>query len=44
MEYNTKRESFPDILFAGVLGFTAAAFLVVITSPEQREAPKVSFK
>ena len=44
MEFNTKRESFPDILFAGMLGFTQAGFLEAITAPEQREPPKISYK
>src|SRR5262245_20795275 len=43
MEYNTKRESFPDVLFAGVLGFGAAELLQATESAEERKAPKVSF-
>src|SRR5438477_1813485 len=43
MEYNTKRESFPDNIFAGMFGFTAAELLQSIESPEERKAPKVSF-
>ena len=43
MEYNTKRESFPDNLFAGMFGFTAAELLQSTDSPEERKAPKVSF-
>ena len=44
MEYNTKRESFPDTLFAGMFGFTAATLLEATESAEERKAPKVSFK
>jgi LemA protein len=43
MEYNTKRESFPDNIFAGMFGFTAAELLQSTDSPEERKAPKVSF-
>jgi len=43
MEYNTKRESFPDIIFAGMLGFTAAELLQATESVEERKAPKVQF-
>ena len=43
MEYNTKRESFPDIIFAGMLGFTAAELLQATESAEERKAPKVQF-
>src|SRR5712672_1494325 len=43
MEYNTKRESFPDSIFAGAFGFTAAELLQSTESPEERKAPKVSF-
>jgi LemA protein len=43
MEYNTKRESFPDVLFAGALGFGAAELLQSTESAEERKAPKVSF-
>jgi LemA protein len=44
MEYNTKRESFPDNVFAGMFGFATAALLEAIEAPEERKAPKVSFK
>ncbi len=44
MEYNTKRESFPDNIFAGMFGFTAAMLLEATESAEERKAPKVSFK
>src|SRR3954468_18880716 len=43
MEYNTKRESFPDTFFAGAFGFGAAELLQATESPEERKAPKVSF-
>ena len=42
MRYNTQRETFPAVLFAGMLNFQEAQ-LFEITSPEEREAPKVSF-
>jgi len=44
MEYNTKRESFPDTVFAGMFGFTAATLLEATESAEERKVPKVSFK
>jgi LemA protein len=44
MEYNTKRESFPDTIFAGMFGFQAASLLEATESAEERKAPKVSFK
>ena len=44
MEYNTKRESFPEVAFAGALGFQAAALLEATESAEERKVPKVSFK
>jgi LemA protein len=43
MEYNTKRESFPDNIFAGVFRFDAAELLNATESAEERKAPKVSF-
>jgi len=43
MGYNTKRESFPDNLFAGPFGFAAAELLQATESAEERKAPKVSF-
>jgi LemA protein len=43
MEYNTKRESFPDSFFAGAFGFGPAELLAATESPEERKAPKVSF-
>jgi len=42
MRYNTQRETFPAILFAGMLNFQEAQ-LFEVSSPEEREAPKVSF-
>jgi LemA protein len=43
MEYNTKRESFPEVAFAGTLGFGPAELLQSTEAPEERKAPKVSF-
>jgi len=43
MEYNTKRESFPDSIFAGMFNFGPAELLAATESPEERKAPKVSF-
>ena len=43
MEYNTRRESFPDVVFAGLLRFDAAELLAATESAEERKAPKVSF-
>jgi LemA protein len=43
MEYNTRRESFPDNLFAGLFGFGAAELLQSTESAAERQAPKVSF-
>jgi LemA protein len=42
MVYNTTRETFPNVIFAGMFGFTAAQ-LFQIEDQAQREAPKVSF-
>ena len=44
MDYNIKRESFPAILFAGVLGFQRAEMLEATRSEAEREPPKISFK
>ena len=44
MEYNTKREVFPETVFAGMFGFMAATLLEATESAEERKAPKVSFK
>ncbi len=43
MEYNTKRESFPETVFAGMFGFGAAELLQATEAAEERKAPKVSF-
>jgi len=43
MEYNTKRESFPDNIFAGMFGFGPAELLQATESADERKAPKVSF-
>jgi len=42
MSYNTTRESFPDLLIAGPLGFKEAQ-LFEIVKPEEREGQKISF-
>jgi LemA protein len=42
-EYNSAREAFPAVLFAGSLGFASAGMLESIEAPEERHAPKVSF-
>ena len=42
MNYNTRREVFPAVLFAGMFGFGEAT-LFELEEQEQREAPKVSF-
>jgi len=44
MEYNTRRESFPDSIFAGMFSFKEAELLQAAESAEERKAPKVSFK
>jgi LemA protein len=44
MQYNTKRESFPDNVFAGLFGFAPAELLEATQSAEQRAAPKVSLR
>ena len=41
--YNTKRETFPNVLIAGPFGFGEATLLEVISAPTEREAPKVKF-
>jgi LemA protein len=43
MSYNTKRESFPDNIFAGMFNFGPAELLAATESAEERKAPKVSF-
>lgn len=42
MTYNTARETFPNVMFAGTFGFQPAV-LFEVKSEEVREAPKVSF-
>ena len=42
MLYNTARETFPNVIFAGTFNFQAAD-LFEIEEEQQREAPKVSF-
>jgi LemA protein len=42
MNYNTAREVFPAVIFAGMFGFGPAQFFEV-DSPKEREAPRVSF-
>jgi len=44
MQYNTKRESFPDNIFAGMFGFAPAELLEATQSAEQRAVPKVSLR
>lgn len=42
MTYNTQREVFPSVVFAGMFGFGPAELFQVDT-PAERQAPKVSF-
>jgi LemA protein len=42
MTYNTQREVFPSVIFAGMFGF-APAELFKVESTTVRQAPKVSF-
>lgn len=42
MTYNTKRETFPDLVVANFCGFTEAK-LFEVEQPAEREAPKVKF-
>ena len=42
MGYNTTRETFPTVIFAGMFGFLPAE-LFKIEDPTERNAPKVSF-
>jgi len=42
MLYNTQRESFPDVLFAALFGFSAAE-LFEVTNAKVKEAVRVSF-
>ena len=41
-KYNTGREKFPAVMFAGAMGFTEA-MLFEVENPQEREAVKVSF-
>ena len=43
MGYNTSRETFPSVMFAGMFGFTEAA-LFEVKSEAERAAPAVSFQ
>jgi LemA protein len=43
MSYNTKRESFPDTIIAGLFAFKEAMLLEATESKEERQAPKVKF-
>jgi LemA protein len=43
MAYNTRRESFPDNLFAAFFKFAPAELLQATQSDEERAAPQVSF-
>jgi len=43
MEYNTRLESLPESLCAGLIGFDPAELLHATQSAEERHAPKVSF-
>lgn len=40
--YNTQRETFPAVLFSGMMGFREAE-LLELENPAERAAPKVSF-
>ncbi|MGA2691368.1 MAG: LemA family protein [Opitutaceae bacterium] len=42
MQYNTSRETFPNVLLAGMFGFLPAE-LFHVEDPSERNAPKVSF-
>jgi LemA protein len=42
MQYNTSREQFPAVIFAGMFGFTEAE-MFEIEDEKQREAPQVKF-
>jgi len=43
MGYNTRRESFPDTIVAGLFAFKEAMLLEATESKEERQAPKVKF-
>jgi LemA protein len=42
MQYNTSRETFPNVVFAGMFGFLPAE-LFHVEDPTEKNAPKVSF-
>ncbi len=44
MQYNTKRESFPDNIFAGMFAFGPAELLQATESAAERSVPKVSLR
>jgi len=44
MDYNIRRESFPSNLVANLFVFTPAEPLQATESPEERKAPRVSFR
>jgi LemA protein len=43
MDYNTKRESFPANIFAGMFSFGPAELLQATESAEEKKAPQVKF-
>ncbi|HEX5093441.1 MAG TPA: LemA family protein [Burkholderiales bacterium] len=43
MNYNTRRESFPENVVAGLFAFQEAMLLEATESKEERQAPKVKF-
>ena len=43
MDYNTRRESFPANIFAGMFNFGPAELLQATESAEERKAPQVKF-
>lgn len=43
MEYNTSREVFPAMLFAGMIGFRHADSFTLDTTPTERAVPEVRF-
>ena len=43
MSYNTRRESVPDNVVAGLFAFKEATLLEATESKEERQAPKVKF-
>jgi LemA protein len=43
MAYNTRRESFPDNVVAGLFAFKEAMLLEATEAKEERQAPKVKF-